>query len=169
MKKIIKNYITDAVLLILLGLILLIKPGATLEVSCRIIGAVLLVLGAVKLLQFFLTKDKKNRSIPSLIIGVVQILLGICLLASPGFFISFVPTVAAIVIAYGAIVSLIQAIRAKKHGAKGSVAAIVLALITLALAVIVILHPAAFSAIIMQIIGVSLIVEGVTLIISLSR
>ena len=36
MKKLMRNYIADAVLLILLGLVLLFKPGGTLEFFCKL-------------------------------------------------------------------------------------------------------------------------------------
>lgn len=169
MKRLLRNYITDAVLLILLGLVLLFKPGGTLEFFCKILGIVLLVLGAVKALQFFITKDKANKSILSLLVGAVQGIFGIWLLANPGFFISFVPTVAGVVIAYGAIISIMQAIKAKKAGASDATLAIICSVVTLMLAIIVILHPAAISAMMIQLIGVSLIIEGVTLLIALSR
>ena len=169
MKKLIRNYITDAVLLILLGLILLFKPGGTLDFFCKILGIVLLVLGAVKALQFFITKDKSNKRVPSLLVGAIQVIFGIWLLANPGFFISFLPTVAGVVIAYGAIISIIQAIKAKKAGASGATLAIICSAITLLLAIIVILHPVAISAIMIQLIGMSLIVEGITLLVALSR
>ena len=169
MKKILKNYAADAVLLIILGIILLIWPGQTLEVSCRIIGTALLLIGAVKIAQYFLDKNGDGRSLPDLLVGIVLALLGLWLIVNPAFFIGIVPYVTAVVIAYGAVISLVNAIRKKKENAPGSTAAIILAAVTLLLAVVVMLHPQVFSRIIVQLIGISLLVEGVTLIVAMSR
>ena len=94
---------------------------------------------------------------------------GIWLLVSPGFFIGFFPFVAGLVIAYGAVISLIEAISLRRLQVSGAGAATVMSLITLAMALVVIMHPAMITEIIVQVIGVALVVEGATLLLSLSR
>ena len=169
MKQLLKNYITEAVLLIILGFILLLWPGATLEICCRIIGAVLLLIGVVKILQFALIKDGENHTFVSLAIGIVLAALGLWLLIYPSFFIGLFPFLAAVIIAAGAILSLIKTLKHKDGGSTQRIVSIILSIITLILAVIVILHPTVIASIILQFIGVSLIVEGITLLVSLSR
>ena len=169
MKSLINNYIMDALLLIAAGLILLFRPSGTLEFFCTAFGIILLIMGVGKVLAYFLKKDPYEYRRSSFCVGILQIVAGIWLLVSPGFFIGFFPFVAGLVIAYGAVISLIEAISLRRLQVSGAGAATVMSLITLAMALVVIMHPAMITEIIVQVIGVALVVEGATLLLSLSR
>ena len=169
MKRYLKNYLLDAVLLIILGLYLLLKPGNTLTLFFRLLGLMLLIVGTVKTIRFFREKKRSMQDTVALIIGAIQLIFGLWLMISPGFLIRFVPIVAGIVIVYGALISLIQAIRAKQNGVSGATLALIFSVVTLVMGVLVVLHPAGIAAIIVQFIGVSLIAEGVTILLALSR
>ena len=97
---ILRNYIVDAVALIVLGLVLAIWPEYTLETIFKWIGVGLIVLGAIKAVSFFTKKE--NRSVVGLLVGLVQIAVGVFFVARPAFLVAFFPTVAAIVLVDGA-------------------------------------------------------------------
>ena len=169
MKKIIKNTLIDAILLIVLGIVVLIKPGETLDVIFKIIGAMLLIMGAVRFISFFAKKDKEKRSVLALIVGIVQAVIGLLLIVKPDLFVSAWYMAAAVLIGYGAIVSLIRAVRQIKTKVQGAVATLVLSIATLVLAIVVFINPTVFATFYTQLIGVSFIVEGVTLILASVR
>ena len=80
MKKItnaLKNYIVDAILLIALGLVMLIWPQWSLKIIFTWIGIGLIVLGAIKGIIYFTKKDKSERRITNLLVGLLQIAAGI--------------------------------------------------------------------------------------------
>ena len=166
MKKLMKNTLVDAFLLIVLGIVLLIKPSGTLEIIFRIIGVTLLVMGAVRIISFFTRKDEAERSVPALIVGIAQAVIGLLLIAKPDLLISVWYMVAAALIGYGAIVSLIRAVKQMNAKVPGAVATLVLSIATLVLAIVVFINPAAFAAFYMQLIGISFIVEGAALVLA---
>ena len=167
MKKLLKDYVFDALLLIIIGLVFLLWPTKTMELFCRVIGIVLMVMGVIGILEFSLRKE--DRSAWSLILGILQFGIGLWLLVHPKFFINFIPYVAGVLVAVGAIIALIHAIRAATAGSAGAIVAIILATITLILALLVVFNPGFIAKAAMVWIGISLIVEGVTLLVSLSR
>lgn len=166
MKKIMKNTLVDALLLIVLGIVLLVKPSGTLDIIFRIIGVMLLVMGAVRIIGFFTKKDKEKRSVPALIVGIVQAVIGLLLIVKPDTFVSVWYMAAAVLIGYGAIVSLIRAVKQMKAKVPGAVATLVLSIATLVLAIVVFINPAAFAAFYMQLIAISFIVEGAALVLA---
>ena len=167
MKTLFRNYLADAVLLILIGLFLFIRPYGTLAFVCRLMGIVLLVMGAVKGAAYY--RYEADRSLTSFLIGVLQCLVGIALIIRPAYFISLFPLVAGLVIAYGAVVSIAKLVELRKYGLELYPPEMMMAVVTLILAVIVILHPAMISVSITQIIGVGMILEGLTLVLTLMR
>ena len=163
MKKLLKNTVVDAILLLILGIVLLVNPGGTLETLFRIIGVMLIIMGAVRIISFFVKKEKKDHSVPALIIGIIQALIGLILIEKPNLLISVWYKVAAVLIAYGAIVSLIRAVRQMKEKSSAAVATLILSIITLILAIVVFANPIALAAFYTQLIGVSFILDGITL------
>ena len=170
MKKVsaaLKNYIVDAAALIALGLVLLIWHRYSLLTLFKWLALGLLVMGAVKAVFFFLKKEKK-RSQRDLIVGLVQIALAILVFVKSAELTDFFPTVAALLLAYGAIVMLLRAVKLRKGAKKDFLTVLILGVVCLALAVVVFVHPAVLADVMIQAAGVSMIVEGVSLLIALS-
>lgn len=170
MKKIsaaLKNYIVDAIALIVLGLVMVIWSDSALETIFRWVGIGLIVLGAIKGVSFFV--KKKDRSVIDLLVGIVQIAVGIFFAVKPDILAAHFPTVAAILLAYGAIVILIRAIRLKDGNRNTFILSLVLGIVCLVLAVIVFVHPSFLTDVMVPAAGVSMIVGGISLLIVLSR
>ena len=163
MKKLLKSTLVDAILLFFLGIVLLVNPSGTLETLFKIIGVMLIIMGAVRIISFFVKKEKKDRSVPALIIGIILAVIGLLLLGKPTLLISIWYKVAAVLIAYGAIVSLIRAIRQMKEKSSIAVATLILSITTLVLAIMVFANPVALAEFYTQLIGVSFILESITL------
>ena len=171
MKKVsaaLKNYIVDAVALIALGLVLLIWHRYSLLTIFKWLALGLLVMGAVKVVFFFLKKEKK-RSLRDLIVGLVQIALAILVFVKSAGLTDLFPTVAALLLAYGAIVMLLRAVKLRKGAKKDFLTVLILGVVCLVLAVVVFVHPAVLADVMIQAAGVSMIAEGVSLLIALSR
>ena len=172
MKKVsdkLKNYIFDAVLLIALGLVMLIWPQYSLKIIFKWAGIGFIIIGVIKCLTFFLKKDKKGRSIPDLLIGLLQIAVGIYAVVKADVLASHFIIVAAVLLGYGAIVMIIRALKLKNSAPKVFPLCFVLGLVTLVLAVIVFVHPVVLKDLMTETAGISLIVEGISLLIVMSR
>ena len=168
-KKILKNTIVDALLLLALGIALLIWPDEVSGVIWIIAGAVLAVMGIVKIVMFFTSKNREERSVPGLIIGIVQIILAILIFARPDIFSRFAPVFATVLIGYGAVVGIARAVDFLRDGEKLGIPVLILAIVTLVTAVVVLINPEALSAFHTRLIGIGLIAGAVTLILTCFR
>ena len=172
MKKVsnaLKNYIVDAILLIALGLVMLIWPQYSLQIIFKWVGIGLIVTGLVKGLIYFTKKEKKDRSLPDLLVGILQIAVGIFTAVKAEFLASHFPIVAAILLAYGAIVMIVRAVRIKDGDQRKFILSLVLGIVTLVLAAVVFAHPAMLANLMMQTAGIAMIVEGISLLIVMAQ
>ena len=94
------NRIATLILLAGLGVFMLIWPNATLNVAIRIVGAVLMFLGAWYIFSWYRGGRLGDRE--PVFIGAVLAAIGLFLLVSPGFIVTAVNVVAGILlIIYG--------------------------------------------------------------------
>ena len=164
-----KNYIVDAILLIALGLVMLIWPQWSLKIIFTWVGIGLIVTGLIKGLIYYTKKEKKERSVPDLLVGCLQLAVGIFAVVKAEFLASHFPIVAAILLAYGAIVMIVRAVRMKDGDQNRFKLSLILGIVTLVLAVIVFVHPALLANLMMQTAGIAMIVEGVSLLIVMAQ
>ena len=174
MRNFLKNaVIIDGVLLILLGLVLVIYPQSTITFTIKWTGILLIVMGAAKLLITLFGRDDDDGSkTGELIISGLQVACGIFMLAAPKVVQTIIPFVAGLVIAYGAAISLHKALKLRKLNIPAVKPVITLSIITLVLALFVavfmIASPTAAAGVIVRIIGLSMLLEGVTMLIAFS-
>ena len=172
MKKVsnaLKNYIVDAILLIALGLVMLIWPQYSLQIIFKWVGIGLIVTGLIKGLMYCRQKDKIDRSLADLPVGILQIAVGIFTAVKAEFLASHFPIVAAILLAYGAIVMIVRAVRIKDGDQRKFILSLVLGIVTLVLAAVVFAHPAMLANLMMQTAGIAMIVEGISLLIVMAQ
>lgn len=166
-KDYLKSYIFDGVLLILLGAAMLIWPDGALKTLFIIIGAAVGIMGLVKIIMFF--ANSAGRQPSDLVLAFAELAIGIAFIVKSDFFIEFFNIVLAIMLAYGAILMLAQAIITREHKGVFFVLSLVFAAITFVLAVIIFIDPAAFASFMVQLRGIALIIEGLAMIIVLHR
>ncbi len=167
-KDILKNYMLDGILLILLGIAMLIWPNSSLKALCIIIGIALCVIGLVHVLGFFASKDA-TRSPQQLIGGILPLALGILLIAASGFFIGAFQFVCGLLLLYGAALMFAQAWMLRSVRGLDFTLALVFACVTLVLAVVILIDPVAFASFITQLHGISLIIEGLSMLLVLRK
>ena len=92
------NTFISAVISILIGLALLLQPGSFTVLACRIIAVLVLISGAAAIVSYIRETQKVWRLQALLILGIILVLLGISMLANPGFFISLLPLVLGIIV-----------------------------------------------------------------------
>ena len=57
LKKLRINYVADAVICMIIGLVLLLWPGVTMAVLCKALAVLLAVAGVGMIISFFVNKD----------------------------------------------------------------------------------------------------------------
>jgi uncharacterized membrane protein HdeD (DUF308 family) len=146
---------------ILLGLMLITDPGATLVVLVTFLGFYWLFIGIIALVRVFV-----DRSVPwiwSLLIGIIGILAGLVVLRHPLFAALTVPTVIVIVLGVqGLIMGVLDIIGGFTGGGIGS---FVLGVINLLIGLLLLGSPLTAALAVPLVFGVLLLIQGVALIV----
>ena len=146
---------------ILLGVMLITAPGATLVVLSTFLGFYWLITGVLALVQVFV-----DRSVPwlwSLLVGIVGILAGIFVVRHPLLAALTVPTALVIILGVqGLVMGVLEIIGGFKGGGIGS---FVLGVINVLVGLLLLGSPVAAALAVPVVFGVLLLVQGVGLII----
>ena len=154
------NTFVSAVISILIGLALLFQPGTFTVLACRIIAILVLISGAV--LSYVRETQKVWRLQALLVIGIILVLLGICMLARPAFFISLLPLVLGIIVLVHGLQDASYALNLKKLNDPYWWITLLIAAASIIFAVIVIINPFAAASTVVMMIGAVLIYDGVS-------
>lgn len=144
-----------AIVFIILGIVLLARPTATLIVVCRFIGFAVLISGIGMLITAI---ADHSRSSANLAAAVVMICVGLLIAANPAVLASFLPIVIGILIIAGSVATIMQA----THGfGSGREVRIAMSVISLILGIMIVAAPFTAAAFVVRIIGIALIYTGI--------
>ena len=145
---------------IIIGMMLLIMPQTSLLWICYAFGAVVLVTGIVCLIQYARIRGTGFTAPFMLVGGVITAGLGIFTLAKPQVVASFLPIVFGIFIRVDGLSRVGTAIDlAKRKGQKWWML-LLLSVVSVALGVLLVLHPFDAAVSVVMVCGILLIVEG---------
>lgn len=141
------------------GLLLLIKPGATLASVIKLVGWALILDGAIKAVQLFMGGKKRadNYMMPA-----VQVVAGVAFMIVARFLLKLIPVLVALgLIALGGY-KIKTALDLKKKSASDKRFMIMFALSALSIifGAYVLLHPSGFTNSIIRILGAYLLIES---------
>jgi uncharacterized membrane protein HdeD (DUF308 family) len=146
---------------IILGLMLLTEPGATIVALTTVLGFYWLIMGLLALVQVFV--DRSTPWIWSLLTGVVGVLAGLFVLRHPIIAALTVPTVLVIILGVqGLVMGVLQIIGGFQGGGIGS---LILGTINVLVGLLLLGSPVAAALAVPFVFGVLLLVQGVGLII----
>lgn len=145
---------------IVIGMLLLIMPEASLLWICNAFGVVVLVTGIVCLIQYTRIRGTGFTAPFMLVGGVITAGLGIFTLAKPQVVASFLPVVFGIFIVVDGVSRVGTAIDlAKRKGQKWWML-LLLSIVSVGLGVLLLLHPFDAAVSVVMLCGILLIVEG---------
>jgi uncharacterized membrane protein HdeD (DUF308 family) len=145
---------------IVIGMMLLIMPQTSLLWICYAFGAVVLLTGIVCLIQYARIRGTGFTAPFMLVGGVITAGLGIFTLAKPQVVASFLPVVFGIFIVVDGLSRIGSAIDlAKRKGQKWWVL-LLLSIVSVALGILLVLHPFGAAVSVVMVCGILLIVEG---------
>lgn len=162
LKKLKTNVVISAALCILLGIVLVVWPGLSMQIVCTAIGAVLLIGGGVRLAAYFTAKDGSVYSQMNLITGIILAVVGIWILLQPDKVLAIIPIIVGIVIALHGVNNLQQAVTLCKEQYDKWWVALILGLLTVGFGVLLVFKPFAALDTAVRLIGVFLIYDGVS-------
>lgn len=156
------NAVLISVLFLVLGVILIAWPGITAKMLCNTLAWILIVIGAVDVVTYFLRSMQKNIYRNDLVSGLLLILLGCFVLYKVELVISLVPFILGFFIVFSGIGKLQNAVDLKRMGYGNWWLVLLLAAISLAAGVVMIRNPFTTAELLFRLIGVSLAYSGVT-------
>lgn len=164
-KSFFKSSIIISITLIALGVLLIVQSEATIITISYVIGAILIALGVIAILNFF-RKSKVAKSELDIIYGIVCIILGIVVIKHPEAIASIIPFVIGTIIIVNSATKLQYSIELKKEKNKLWMSTMALSIIMAVCGIVLIFNPFEGAILLTRIVGIFIVVYAVLDIIS---
>lgn len=169
LKKLKTNVVISSLLCVILGLVLLLWPGLSIQIVCTAVGAVLIISGAIRIVGYFTAKDGSLYSQANLIFGIVFAVVGVWIVMKPDKVLAIIPIIVGIVISLHGLHNLQQALDLYRDKYDKWWIALILGILTLGFGVLLICRPFAAIDTVVMLIGIFLIYDGLSNIWIVSR
>jgi uncharacterized membrane protein HdeD (DUF308 family) len=170
-KKMKFSSVITALLCMLIGVVMIVYPGKSLNVICQAFGVVL-ILGGIICIIFFLQDVHAFPNVMMLIGGVVFAAIGIWIFTKPEGIETIIPFIAGIIIVINGIFNCVQTVELGKAKFGRWWVALILSILTVGLGVLLIVNPFGAVNTIARIIGAFMVYDAVSdlwIIIDISR
>lgn len=162
LKKVKANTILSSLLCAALGLVLVIWPDISMQIVCIAIGAVLILCGVIRLFGFFHNHDGSVYTQGNLVMGIVLVVVGIWIVATPGKVLAIIPIIVGILIVIHGVNNIQQTITLCKGKYSMWWLALIMAILTIGFGVLLITRPFAALDTVVMLIGIFLIYDGLS-------
>lgn len=157
LKQIKGEFLLSSVMCILLGIVLIFWGDKTLLMLGWIFGAILVLIGVVNLIGFFLT-SMVNKVTG--VLGAAVLFIGIWVLLDPGVVASMVPVVIGVILIFHGVKAVTVALESRQYGDSRWIVGVILAAISLLLGALCILNAFHLMKMAFAGIGIALIYNG---------
>ena len=160
MKRIKALYITISILSLLVGIALVIWPGASVITICYVVGSAAILVGAVRLAGYF-SKDSYNLNFQfDFAMGLVFLILGTVLIFHPGDTVAVLHFSVGILVLVDSVFKLQTALDAKHFGLKKWWVMLLCALLCAGLGLVLVILPFRTAEILVKVTGAALAVNS---------
>lgn len=156
------NYILSSLIEIAGGVVLFIWPGLSLRVACRLLGAILVIMGLVHLIRFCRAKQGTLLKTLEMILAVVLAAVGILICLNPDFVISLVPVIMGVILVLHGLYDLRQMFSMGKARYRFWWVAFLLAVLTMGGGAILIWNPFESVELAIKVIGAFMVYDGIS-------
>ena len=154
-------YVLMALIMIMLGVCVILKPDASLLTICYIIGAICIVFGIVKFISYF-SKDSYGLAFQfDFALGIFSLVLGILLCIHPGNMIVLVQFVTGLFILIDSVFKFQTSLDAKRFGMQRWWTILAVAMLSAAAGLLLVLNPFGSARALMILLGITLAAGGV--------
>ena len=161
------SFIITALVFIALGLLLILRPNLARELLAYAVGGALAVYGLFNILSFLFAKDRTLSF--ELVIGVITAAVGIFILASPGTVLNIIQIVLGLAIIIDSLLGIKRAFTLRELGLGSWGAILSLSILTSILGILFVMHQDLFGSALMVVIGIVLLYQGVSDLITVIR
>lgn len=160
MKRIKALYITISILSLLVGIALVIWPGASVITICYVVGSAAILVGAVRLAGYF-SKDSYNLNFQfDFAMGLMFLILGTVLIFHPGDTVAVLHFSVGILVLVDSVFKLQTALDAKHFGLKKWWVMLLCALLCAGLGLVLVILPFRTAEILVRVTGAALAVNS---------
>lgn len=169
LKKIKTNVVVSSLLCVILGLILVVRPGLSMRIVCTAVGVVLIVTGITRMIDYFAVRDGSMYSQVNLIFGIVLAVVGVWITVKPNKVLAIIPIIVGIVIVIHGLHNVKQAMELWRDKYDKWWVACIMGVLTVGFGALLVCRP--FTAIdtVVMLIGIFLIYDGLSNIWIVSR
>jgi uncharacterized membrane protein HdeD (DUF308 family) len=154
------NYFINAVIMVILGIVLVIWPHILGVMLCYLLGGALIVMGIFQLISFLRGERLGFYNKFVMMMGIVLVLLGIWICAQPRIVLSIIPVVVGIIVLIHGLMDIQYTLDIKKAGSEKWWIALIAAVLTLIVGLLLVLNPFTVYEITMVLVGVAMLYDG---------
>lgn len=169
LKKIKTNVVSSSLLCVILGLVLVFRPGMSMRIVCTAVGVVLLVAGVMRIMAYFAMRDGSMYAQVNLVFGIVLAVVGVWIVMKPDTVLAIIPIIVGIVIVIHGLHNLKQAMELWRDKYDKWWIAFLMGVLTVGFGVLLICRPFAAIDTVVMLIGIFLIYDGLSNIWIVSR
>lgn len=155
------GYIVSSILFCIFGIILLIRPDISISVLGTLIGVIMLLFGAVKVIGYC-SKDLYRLAFQyDLGFGLLLAALGIIVLIKPGSIVTFLCVAIGVATLADGLLKVQIAGDSKRFGIRNWWLILIAAIFTGLVGLLLVFRPVETTAVIMRLLGIALIMDGI--------
>lgn len=155
------GYLVLSALLILAGAALTFFPSVSGTILVVLLGVLFLLFGAVKLVGFFARDPYQLVFETDLVFGILYVVFGVLLLVRPAHTMAFFGAVFGLLLLSDGLTRVRIALDARPFGIRAWWLILVSAVLTVVLGVVLLFHPGEGSQVLLQLLGISLMADGI--------
>lgn len=161
-----REFSLAAIVYLLLGLLMIVAPGTSRRLLCTLFGVGITVYGVLMLVPFLMNRGERRLTF-DLGIGVCALAFGIFSLIRPTFLMDFLFTALGVVVCVTSACGISRAMNLRYYGFVRWWVPLLSSLLTLALSACIIFFPGFFGDMLMVAMGLLLVVEAVSDLVSI--
>ena len=154
-------YLLISLIMLILGICMVAKPGQSAELICIAIGIALLIISALLIIRFLSAEEKTLALQIMLAVSIVVAIFGIFMLFRPEWILALLNILIGVGILVDGIFKVIKALETKKNALSKWWLVLLLALVTCAMGLLLLFDPFGGTKLLMTFVGIFLIIEGV--------
>ncbi len=166
LKEIKSSLLIMAGFYIIIGLVMLLAPAFVSNSICYLIGALCLIIGGLAIYTYIQSEVYGPLAMATLILAILFIVLGVFVVMNPEFFASFIPIVTGVILVIDAFSKLESSVRLKKYEYSNWWQVLIAAILVFIFGILLILNPFTSLTILIRVLGVFLMLDGISNIIT---
>ena len=156
-----RNNVLLSVLMVVLGLLLLLWPGKTLEVAAKILGVALLVGAVICCVSWYRDRGVAGRDYTSLALGILCLVAGLVVFIAPRGVITLLPKLIGIAVLINGVINLAQALELRNVGQSWT-SSMAMAVLTIAMGLFLLVFAFSAMEVAVMVVGGVFVYNGVS-------